>query len=454
MIKLIIFDLDGVLVDMKDMHFLTLNAAISDYDSKFAISYNEHLSKYDGMKTYDKLNKLSIEKGLPQDSHKQIWKNKQAKTLDYLRQLKPNDNITNVLKELKKQNFIIAVASNSIRDTVKNTLCYTGYNEYIDFFYSNDDVKLAKPNTEIYLKCMIKAGVSPRETIIIEDSPIGVLGAENTGANIVRVSNSHDINQSLLNKINKMNNSVIKNKWKDERLNILIPMAGAGSRFEKAGYTFPKPLISVDGDPMIKVVIDNLNIDANYIFIVQKDHLNKYNLQYLLNMITPNCKIVTTEGVTEGAACTALLAKEFINNECPLLIANSDQFVEWDSANFMYSMENNKIDGGILTFESTHPKWSFVKLGDDGFINEVAEKKPISNIATVGIYYWTRGSDFVKYAEEMIEKNIRVNNEFYICPVYTQAIEDNKKIKPYNIRNMWGLGTPEDLNIFINQYKN
>jgi dTDP-glucose pyrophosphorylase len=233
-------------------------------------------------------------------------------------------------------------------------------------------------------------------------------------------------------------------------MKVLIPMAGAGSRFSTAGYTFPKPLIEVKGKPMIQVVIENLNIDAEHIFIVQKEHYEKYHLKTLLNMISPGCKIVQTEGVTEGAACTTLLAKEFIDNDYPLLIANSDQFVEWDSNEFMYSMGADTIDGGILTFRSTHPKWSFAELDEKGFVKRVAEKEPISDIATVGIYYWTKGSEYVKYAEQMIEKNVRVNNEFYVAPVYNEAILDEKRIKTFDVKRMLGIGTPEDLKIFLN----
>jgi dTDP-glucose pyrophosphorylase len=230
-------------------------------------------------------------------------------------------------------------------------------------------------------------------------------------------------------------------------------MAGAGSRFEKAGYSFPKPLIDVNGKPMIQVVIDNLSLDANYIYVVQKSHREKYNLDTLLNLITPKCTIVEVDGITEGAACTALLAKEYINNENPLFFANSDQFVEWESNEFMYKMQETQVDGGIVTFESTHPKWSFVKINDFGYATEVAEKNPISNIATVGYYYWKHGSDFVKYAKNMIKKNIRVNNEFYVCPVFNEAITDGKKISTFNIKKMWGIGTPEDLNYFLENYE-
>lgn len=187
-------------------------------------------------------------------------------------------------------------------------------------------------------------------------------------------------------------------------------MACKGSRFESQGCTFQKPLIEVKGKPMIQVVTENLNIKAKYTFIVQKNHYEKYNLKYLLNLIAPNCNIVQVKGITEGAASTTLLSKKYTDNDDPLLIANSDQFVEWDSSRTLYEFFNSNSDGGILTFPVFHPKWSYSKVNKKGFVSEVAEKKPISNNATVGIYWWRKGSEYVKYAEQMILKNIRTKN--------------------------------------------
>jgi len=204
---------------------------------------------------------------------------------------------------------------------------------------------------------------------------------------------------------------------------------------------------------MIQVVAENLNIKANYIYLVQQSHREKYNLDTLLNLITPGCKIISVDGLTEGAACTALLSKKYIDNDSPLFFANSDQFVEWDSNEFFYKMNETKADGGIITFKATHPKWSFAKIDEQGLVTEVAEKNPISDKATVGFYYWKHGSDFVKYAEQMIKKNISVNNEFYVCPVYNEAIQDKKEIRVFEVEKMWGLGTPEDLNYYLKNYK-
>jgi dTDP-glucose pyrophosphorylase len=234
-------------------------------------------------------------------------------------------------------------------------------------------------------------------------------------------------------------------------MKLLIPMAGEGSRFREKGYELPKPLIDVDGQPMIKKVIDNFDkywIDE-YIFICRREHEDLYQISEKLQKFTNNkSKVVFVDKLTEGAACTTLLAKELINNEEPLLLANSDQYVEWNCDDFIRTSLTSS-DGCILTFESTNPKWSYAKVNELNLVVEVAEKKVISNLATVGIYYWKHGSDYVKYAKQMIEKNIRVNNEFYVCPVYNQAIEDDKKIITFNADKMWGLGIPEDLEFYL-----
>lgn len=457
MIKLIIFDLDGVLVDSKDLHYYTLNDALKNIDEKYIISREEHLSKYDGLSTTKKLQLLTIEKGLEEKFYDQIWKLKQEYTIQNIKKTYTyDDRIISILKQLKEDGYLLYVASNSIYNSIKLILTKKGFIEYIDYFISNEDVISPKPHPEIYHKCIARAKVFPNEVIILEDSPIGRKAAISSGCHVYNIDNPNCLNlkelKLFINNMNKKENYNIP--WNGE-INVLIPMAGNGSRFENQGYTFPKPLIDVKGKPMIQVVVENLNFNkenAKFIFIVRKDHYEKYNLKYLLNLIAPKCEIIISEGVTEGAACSALLAKEFINNNKPLIFANSDQYLKWDSNQFMYSMISDEIDGGISTFKSVHPKWSFAKLDENGFVSEVAEKKPISDIATTGIYYWKKGEDFVKYAEQMIEKNIRVNNEFYVCPVFNEAIRDGKKIKTMNCEEMWGLGTPEDLDYFLKNF--
>jgi len=228
-------------------------------------------------------------------------------------------------------------------------------------------------------------------------------------------------------------------------------MAGEGSRFAKEGYTFPKPLIDVEGKPMIQRVVENLDFDATYIFLVRKEHLDKYaGLQSTLDRITNGKnKIVEVDGLTEGAACTTLLAKDLINNDDELLIANSDQIVKYSSENFKLMKSLTSVDGILFTFNALHPKWSFVSVNSRGIITELQEKNPISNIATCGIYWYRHGNEYVKYAERMISKNIRVNNEFYVAPVYNEYISDFKTLIPFYVDEMYGIGTPEDLNTYL-----
>ena len=453
-IKLILFDLDGVLVDAKKIHYDTLNIALSEIGEEYVISTDEHEKVYDGLKTNEKLNILTQLKNLPIDKHKDIWKRKQELTLLYLDKIKEDERLVSVFKVLKERGYKIACCSNSIRISVEKMLSNIGLYNFFDKIISNEDVINSKPHPEMYWSVISELSLQPEEVLIIEDSPNGLLAAQRVTSNVLRVKNPLEVTiENITSVVDYFNENPIKYKWIGNGINILIPMAGAGSRFANVGYHLPKPLINVGEYPMIKKVTDNLNINGNYTYIVQGEHREKYNLDTILNLITPKCNIISVNGVTEGAACTTLYAENIIDNDTPLLIANSDQYLEWDSTEFMYHMIEGGYDGGIITFESDSPKWSYVKINELGYINEIAEKKVISNMATVGLYYWAKGSDYVKYAKRMIEKNIRVNNEFYVCPVYNEAILDNKRIKPYNVKKMWGLGTPEDLDFFLKNNK-
>ena len=453
--KLIIFDLDGVLIESRELHYEALNTALLRAGPQYVISREEHLSRYDGLSTSKKLEMLSEEKGLNRSLFNQIWEDKQTATIGLIRRLRKNNDLRQMFAGISARGIKIAVASNSIRETIKQALIAIGVIEFVDYFISNEDVKRTKPFPEMYWKCMTALNAIPKTTVIFEDSHIGRQGALDSGAHLIPVKDSRDLTTDKIGEAVNYLNGIGKRKipWRNNKMNVLIPMAGAGTRFSQAGYTFPKPLIEVNGKPMIQVVIENLNIEAHYIFLVQQEHYEKYNLKQLLNLIAPGCDIVQVNGITEGAACTTLLAKDLINTGEPLLIANSDQYVEWNSNEVLYGFTADEIDGGIVTFKATHPKWSFARVGEDGFVAEVAEKNPISDDATVGIYYWKQGKDYVKYAERMIEKNVRTNNEFYVCPVFNQAIEDGQKIKIKQIERMWGIGTPEDLEYFLNHYK-
>jgi dTDP-glucose pyrophosphorylase len=234
-------------------------------------------------------------------------------------------------------------------------------------------------------------------------------------------------------------------------INVVIPMNGLGTRFSEAGYTMPKPLIDVLGLPMVQRAVWDFGVGGRYIYIVNAEQNKMYNYTKLLPEMTPILEVIVLEadGPTRGAAETVLLAKDLIDSETPLVTCNSDQIVEWSPNEFLTIAGDRNLDGFIAIFNSEDPKWSYVKTDEDGLVTETAEKNPISNQATVGFYYWRHGSDYVRYAEKMIEKNITVNDEFYICPVYNEAIADGKLVGTYEVRKMVGLGTPEDLEEYI-----
>lgn len=232
-------------------------------------------------------------------------------------------------------------------------------------------------------------------------------------------------------------------------LNIVVPMAGRGSRFANAGFTLPKPLVPVRGVPMIRLVIENLRPACPhcFVFLCLREHLDTYALQAKLQQWAPDCKVVAVETVTEGAACTVLLARELIDDATPLMIANSDQYVDIDINRYLGAMEGGS-DGLIMTMKARDPKWSYVRFDQDRIV-EVVEKVVVSDEATVGIYNFRQGRMFVAATLEMIDKNLRVNGEFYVAPAYNQMISRGLKIAHYNIgsemQGMYGLGIPADL---------
>lgn len=237
-------------------------------------------------------------------------------------------------------------------------------------------------------------------------------------------------------------------------LNIVIPMAGAGSRFAAAGYVDPKPLVPVHGVAMIRLVIENLRPEQGhrFIFLCQQAHLQTYDLAAKLQRWAPGSEVIPLPGLTEGAACTVLCAKALIDNDAELMIANSDQYVDTDINRYLGTMHARNLDAQIMTMTANDPKWSFIKISDRGFVTAVVEKVVVSDEATTGIYNFRSGRDFVRAAEAMIREGSRVNGEFYVAPAYNQLIQEGCRIGYFNVgregAGMYGLGTPADLDNF------
>lgn len=238
-------------------------------------------------------------------------------------------------------------------------------------------------------------------------------------------------------------------------INIVIPMAGRGSRFSEVGFELPKPLIPVHEIPMVRLVIENIKpiCPHRFIFICQEEHRLRYDLADKLQDWAPGCKIIFINKVTAGAACTVLLAEEYIDNDSELMIANSDQWIDLDINEYLSIQHRDSLDGLIMTMGASDPKWSYVGFNDCGDVSCVVEKEVISNEATVGIYNFRKGSQFCAAAKRMINQKKTVNGEYYVAPVYNELIENSLKIGTHNIGSvgsgMYGLGTPADLEKFL-----
>lgn len=238
-------------------------------------------------------------------------------------------------------------------------------------------------------------------------------------------------------------------------LTVVIPMAGRGSRFARCGYTTPKPLIPVHGVPMVELVVSNLRPSrpAHFVFLCLREHVDRFDLAARLSGIAPGCSVVPVDGVTEGAACTVLLAEQQIDPDDSLLIANSDQWVDTDIDRHLDLLDSEGLDGLIMTMTADDPKWSYVMLDEQRRVRSVVEKEVVSNEATVGIYAFRRGADFIESAKAMIAAEKRVNGEFYVAPAYNEMIARDALIGIDNIGSegdgMYGLGIPSDLDAFL-----
>jgi dTDP-glucose pyrophosphorylase len=323
---------------------------------------------------------------------------------------------------------------------------------------SNEDVSQSKPNPEIYLKAAAHFGVDPTTCLVFEDSIVGKRAATDAGCHVIPVTNASDLTRDFVSLcITGLSRIPSYVNEADFHINLVIPMAGLGSRFEKEGYKTPKPFLPISGKCMYKWVVENmlpqnplLRSKVRTHIVIREEHLA------LFGATNPgNIQLHIVPVLTEGPACTVLSIKDLLNSGNPLVIANSDQHLEWDSDALYYSLLHPNIDGVISTFAQPDPfdiKWSYAKIDSDKKVTEVAEKRYLSSNASTGIYGWSRGLDFVRYAESMITQNIRVNNEFYVCPIYNEAIRNGKSISILECDKMWGLGIPQDYEYFLKKY--
>ena len=471
-IKSILFDLDGVLVNTRILHYETFRDALQEVLPNRRLTWAEHETEFDGLSTKAKIQRLFEAGQITQHQGDRLFERKQELTQERLPKLiQPRESLRMLFITLNNQGFRLLCCSNSIRKTLDMTLSLLGVLPLFEATYSNEDVQNPKPSPEIYEMAMRKSFLNPKECLIVEDSRVGRTAAYASGAHVLEVEDAEDLTPSLLRQtlFTLEKGSPLYPRTlplgKSVTFHVVVPMAGEGSRFQKAGYTIPKPFIPVGGKPMIQWVIQNLipkeipqdHYKLKFHLIVRTSHVKGNRLDSLFWDVPSNVSYTyhTTDGLTEGAACSVLLAESEINNQEPLIIVNSDQYLEWNPDVFYKCLLNPEYSGAILTFYQPDPsdlKWSYAKVNADGAVTEVQEKKWISPYATVGLYGWSRGCDFVRYAKQMIEKNIRVNREFYVCPVYNESIADGQSVRVKLCSGMWGLGVPEDLERFRREF--
>lgn len=215
-------------------------------------------------------------------------------------------------------------------------------------------------------------------------------------------------------------------------INILVLMSGSSQAFKDAGYAYPKNLVEIAGVPLVQRVIEHLrplkSLQARFICVLRHEENAKNYTGTVIRLLEPDALMVEVPGETGGAACSALLAVEHIDNDSPLVVVNGDQILDADLAAVIRDFNLRGLDGGIVVFEDIHPRWSFVKCDANGQVIETAEKRPISNLATAGFYYFRQGRDFVLAVTEMIKKDAQVNGLFYICPAYNELVLRQRKL--------------------------
>jgi dTDP-glucose pyrophosphorylase len=240
-------------------------------------------------------------------------------------------------------------------------------------------------------------------------------------------------------------------------MNALVLMSGSSQSFIEAGYPYPKNLVEIAGKPMMQRVIDSLlpltAINSRYVCVLRRDENRKFYTSKSLQLMYPDIKIVEIPSNTTGAACSALLAVDHIDNDQPLIICNGDQILQGvDLSGVVKDFQRQELDAGVVVFNDIHPRWSFVKCSKDGLVIEAAEKRPISKHATAGVYYYARGREFVRSAMEMIKKDAHVNGAFFICPALNEMILQQARIGIHPIdRNQYrSLATPADVVAYEN----
>jgi HAD superfamily hydrolase (TIGR01509 family) len=445
-----LFDLDGVLVDYRNLHRDAFLQAWNNVHTAYTISPPFHAEHLEARSTRQKIAWLGTHFSIDPRCE-EVSSLKQRFTQSLLEVAPVYQKTREALRHAKLAGVRFACCSNSVRATVETSLRKLGPLDQFEVILSNEDVAEPKPSPIMYTTAMTHLEATRDSAIVFEDSAVGKAAAAAAGLRVVEIVDALEITSAFLD-------YVLKHGVRPSppTINVVVPMAGLGSRFVKEGYSTPKPFLPIFERPMFETVLRNiippsLFGNARIHLIVREEHRSLFEGHAM-----PNLVVHSVPALTEGAACTVLTVKEYIDNDAPLVIANSDQYLEWEAEDFYRALYHPDWDGVISTFQQEDPtdlRWSYANVNVEGEVTQVAEKRFIGPLATTGIYGWKKGSDFVRDALTMITDDVRVNGEFYVCPVYNTGVARGLRIRTLNCKKMWGLGVPVDYEYFLLHFK-
>ena len=451
-INAIVFDLDGTLVETRDLHKEALNEALRCVaGTLFVISEEEHKTEYDGLSTAQKLKKLNAVKNLNPELNKAIWARKQELTNEMVsKTVKPDGRIISVIAELKRLGFPIGVASNCIRSSVDLILKCLGIYDLVDLSVSSDDVEFAKPAPDIYLKAAACFGIPPGELLVVEDAPFGWQAAVMVGARLLRIASPADVTlQLLLGKIGELNNTT-------DPITVVVPLAGSIPNVHAdSGVRGLHPaLYDVRGRACIEHAISSiisLRHPMEFVFVVIGDSIPDSLLLKATQWLPT--RVVRLNAPTRGALESVLAAKQFIRPTAPLLISDGSHVVEWRPGHDIDDLlDARNCAAAVSVTRSDDSRWSYATVDPDGLVSSVQEKSRISNTALTGLYMWRSGAEFLRDAHEAVVSGPRLRGLMYVAPVLNYVIGRHERVRALDVQGMHSLRTHAEARAYANRH--
>jgi HAD superfamily hydrolase (TIGR01509 family) len=461
-VRLIIFDLDGVLVESRDLHYEALNRALTEVAGpEFAISRDEHESVYDGLSTNQKLRLLTASKGLAEHLNHAIWTRKQELTEELVRTiLRPTQHVLDAVVALKAMGFPIAVASNCIRSSVRSILEAIGIAPHIDVYVSNEDVAQPKPDPDMYLSVCRAFCVDPSEALVIEDSPKGFEAAARAGCHLMRVHSPADLS------IAAVRDRIAAVESIQETVTVVVPMAGPAPEMWASGISggvaeAPVGLVDTAGKSIIQwamSAVRSRRFSLRYVFIVKHSVLKSFNVASLCAAAVDYAPL-RIEGIqtdTLGAVRTIMsISDAAIPRDSPLVVTDGHHIAEWGVGHSFDTLLSTHADGAIAVHRSADPRWSYVRHvpGQPVTVAEVrTDRDPVSSHACTGLYYYRRAGDFFSAAESLVARGARERGLYYTASTFNELISRGRRVVTVPVERMWSLRTPSEARSFSLHY--